>query len=80
MQEGNTMFVYFRKDKRVLQDRFKGIPTNAHKHQLRSNLVKPKTKLGGIEFVQVKATIKIATTHWDACAGSTIIEQLKNQF
>jgi hypothetical protein len=55
------------------------MPTDAYKDQLRLNLAKPKTKLGQSEFVQVKATIKITTTHQDACVGSTPIEQPKNQ-
>ena len=74
------MFLYFRKDKLVLHDLFVSMPTDAHKVQLGSNLVEVNTRLGGIDFVQVKATINLATTHREACAGTTSIEQLKNQF
>ena len=80
MQEGDSMFLYFRKDKLVLHDLFGSMPTDAHKVQLGSNLVEANTRLGGIDFVQVKATINLATTHREACAGTTSIEQLKIQF
>ena len=80
MQGDNVMFVCFQRDQRVLQYQFGSKPTDTHKVQLRSQLVDGKTKLGGVEFVQVKATIEDATTHRDACSRSTLLVQLKKQF
>ena len=80
MQKGDAMFIYLRRNKRVLQDQFGSKPTDRHKVQLQSNFIEGEIKLGGIEFVQVKAMIKPATTHLDVCSGSTSLGQLKNKF
>ena len=80
MQGGDSMFICFRRDQRVLKDQFGSKPTDAHKVQLWSQLVEGKPKLGGVDFVQVKATIQDVITHRDACSGSTSLVQLKKQF
>ena len=80
MQDGESVYIYFRADKDLLENRFASKPTAANAAQVAAKLAEKRTKIGGIEFVQVKATISDARTHLEACSGRTSLEQLQSQF
>ena len=52
------MFIYFRRDQRVLKDQFGSKPTNAHEVQLQSQIVEGKTKLGGVDLFRSRRQCK----------------------
>ena len=61
MQDGESMYIYFRADNDLLEKRFASKPTAANAAQVAAKLAEKRTKIGGIEFVQVKATRFVQT-------------------